>query len=157
MEKKRRKEIEKEALELARRGGEKEQRAAWREVESDQDEEEDEKRERRSTKERREKDKDGEKRRGSSERDSSRQRHLRSSHHGSHSRSKSPSKVQQFIDLATSSKSRLSCLSAYMDIHAIIMCIFLQGESPPQAKRHRAEPEEDEEDRQVALVGYTSK
>ena len=151
MEKKRQKEIEKEALELARRGGEKEQRAAWREVESDQDEEEDEKNERRSTKERREKDKDGEKRRGSSERDSSRQRHLHSSHHRSHSRSKSPSKVhvQQFIYLI-----HVECLASIpMDIRVFAS----QGESPPQAKRHRAEPEEDEEDRQVALVGFTSK
>ena len=115
MEKKRRKEMEKEALELARHGGEGEQRAAWRdEVDSDQDEEEE--KDKRGRK-RESRDKDSEKRRGSGERESSRQRHSRSSYHRSHSRSKSPNKVKH-------TALKLYCMYKVKRSH-IRTCIFV--------------------------------
>ena len=94
MEQRRRKEMEKEARELARRGEQEEQRAAWRdELDSDQEEEErerererdEEHRSRRDERERR-RDRDREQ----TERDSSRQKHIRSYRT---SRSKSPNRV----------------------------------------------------------------
>lgn len=77
--------MEKEALELARRGGESEQRAAWRDETDSEQEDEDHK----SRRDRRER--EGDKKQGSGERES-RQRHLRSYQT---SRSKSPNRVCQ--------------------------------------------------------------
>lgn len=94
MEQRRRKEMEKEARELARRGEEGDQRAAWRdELDSDQEEEErGRERERdegrRSRRDEREMGRDRD--RQQSERDLSRQKHIRSYRT---SRSKSPNRV----------------------------------------------------------------
>ena len=97
MEQKRRKEMEKEARELARRGEEEEQRGvAWRdELDSDQEEEERERerkreKEPRSRREERERERDRDRGHGHSEVDSSKQKHIRSYRT---SRSKSPSRV----------------------------------------------------------------
>ena len=93
MEQRRRKEMEKEARELARHGEQEEQRAPWRdELDSDQEEEErerererdEEQRSRRDERERRDRDRE------QTERESSRQKHIRSYRT---SRSKSPNRV----------------------------------------------------------------
>ena len=99
MERKRRKEMEKEALEKARLEGDREHRAAWRD-ELDSGEEEEERRKDRSSRRRegredreteRERERERERGRGHSDRES-RHRNIRP-HHLSKSRSRSPHRV----------------------------------------------------------------
>lgn len=95
MERKKRKEMEKEALEKARLEGEREQRAAWRDELDSGDEEEDRRRERSSSRRREdreaERERERERGRGHSDRES-RHRNIRP-HHSSKSRSRSPYRV----------------------------------------------------------------
>ena len=102
MERKRRKEMEKDAREKARHGADKKERAAWRdELDSDEEEEE-----HRSEKERRERERD--RGHGHSDRES-RSRHIRS-YRTSKSRSKSPNRVSIFkVILYTSRLSVPPC------------------------------------------------
>ena len=92
MERKRRKEMEKEALQKARLEGEKGQRAAWRDELDSGEEEEEHSRRREGREDReREKEREWEKGRGHSDRES-RHRNIRP-HYTSKSRSRSPNRV----------------------------------------------------------------